>query len=140
MHLIFTLTEIEFRVFEANQRLTFGCENCARNVSWMPVPVRSPAARSGDGGLGNRKHSRTTMKTSACIQESGYDDDIVEVLNISRGGISFRSPRAYEVNSWIQFAVPYTPGAANIFVSGRVAWRKGPLNDYYEHGVQYVRG
>ena len=76
----------------------------------------------------------------ACIQETGRDDDIVEVSDISRGGVNFRGGRAYQVNSWIHFAVPYTPGAANIFVSGRIAWRKDLEDDKYEHGVQYVRG
>jgi len=141
--LIFTLNEIEFRVFEANQRLSFGCEACGRNVVWMPVPSEPRQQHRGSEpspGPENRKHARTRMKTTACIQESDRDDDIVEVLDISRGGVSFRGARAYQVNSWIQFAVPYSPGAANIFVSGRIAWRKDLADERYEHGVQYVRG
>jgi hypothetical protein len=46
------------------------------------------------------------MKATACIQEPGGGQDLVQVLDISRGGISFRGTRAYEVNSWINFAVP----------------------------------
>jgi hypothetical protein len=80
------------------------------------------------------------MKAVACIPEFGRDDNIVEVSDISRGGVSFRGGRAYQVNSWIQFAVPTTPDAANIFVSGRIAGRKDPEDDKQEHGVQYVRG
>ena len=139
--LIFTLNDIEFRVFAANQRLTFGCETCGHNVAWIPVPaeVGSTETHAGPGGLQNRKHTRTKMRAMACIQETGRPDDIVDVLDISRGGVSFRGTRPYEVNSWIQFAVPYTPDAANIFVSGRIAWRKDLLDNQYEHGVQYVR-
>lgn len=140
--LIFTLNEIEFRVFEANQRLSFGCKTCGRNVVWTPVP-KEPRRRRRDSepsGPQNRKFLRTKMKATACIQESERDDDIVEVLNISRGGVSFRGSRAYQVNTWIQFAVPYTSGAANIFVAGRIAWRKDLVDDAYEHGVQSVRG
>jgi hypothetical protein len=140
--LIFTLNEIEFRVFQANQRLTFGCETCGRNVIWKPVP-RDGATEDYES-KGNRpnerKHPRTRMKAMACIQESGRDDDIVEVADISRGGVSFRSPHAYAVNSWIHFAVPYTPDAANIFVQGRIAWRKDLENGRFEYGVHYVRG
>jgi|SRR5450432_3773338 len=138
--LIFTLNEIEYRVFDANQRLSFGCETCGRNVVWMPVPNEPTAAESRSGpGQQNRRHTRTKMKAMACIQESDRDDDVVEVLDISRGGVSFRGKRGYQVNSWIQFAVPYTPGAANIFVSGRIAWRRELPEQAYEHGVQYVR-
>jgi len=54
---------------------------------------------------------RTRMKAMACIQESGRDDDVVEGPGtFPAGGVSFRGPaRAYPVNSWIHFAVPYTP-------------------------------
>ena len=140
--LIFTLNEIEFRVFNANQRLSFGCETCGHNVAWIPVPNEAKLAYSSSGTTQphNRKYSRTQMKALACIQESGHSDDIVEVLDISRGGVSFRGTRAYQVQSWIHFAVPYTPGTANIFVSGRVAWRRDLDDDQYEHGVQYVKG
>ena len=115
--LIFTLNEIEFRVFDANQRLTFGCETCGRNVVWKPVPLEIHAGW-GVAALkrpNQRKYLRTKMKSVACIQETGRDDDVVEVLDISRGGVSFRSERVYAVHSWIHFAVPYTQGAANIF-------------------------
>jgi len=139
--LIFALNEIEYRVFSANQRLSFGCETCGHNVSWKPVPNQPTLAPAGSlpEEIDNRKHTRTRMKAMACIQESGRDDDVVEVLDISRGGVSFRGPRAYPVNSWIHFAVPYTPGAANIFVPGRIAWRKDLEGNCYEYGVQYVR-
>jgi hypothetical protein len=139
--LIFALNEIEYRVFSANQRLSFGCETCGHNVSWKPVPNQPTLATAGSlpEEIDNRKHTRTRMKAMACIQESGRDDDVVEVLDISRGGVSFRGPRAYPVNSWIHFAVPYTPGAANIFVPGRIAWRKDLEGNCYEYGVQYVR-
>ncbi len=135
--LIFTLNEIEFRVFEANQRLSYGCETCGRNVVWKPV---SHDATGNPGAAANhRRHARTRMKTTACIQESGREDDVVEVLDISRGGVSFRSSQHYTVNSWIRFAVPYTQGAANIFVSGRIAWQKDLDNGGFEYGAQYVK-
>ena len=139
--LLFALNEIEFRVFEANQRLAFGCESCGRNVVWMPVPSNSGFGKvHAAANPHDRKHARTRMKAAACIQEPGKPDDLVEVLDISRGGVSFRGRRPYEVNSWIHFAVPYTPAAANIFVSGRVAWRRDIADDVFEHGVQYVKG
>jgi hypothetical protein len=139
--LIFTLNEIEFRVFEANQRLAFGCETCGRNVDWIPVPneITTRPATLGDGRPQKRKHLRTRMKASACIMGSNHNDEVVEVLNVSRGGISFRGSRLYPLNGWIEFAVPYTRGAANIFVPGRIAWCTENGNNVFDHGVQYVR-
>ena len=136
---VFSLNEIEFRVFNANQRLLHDCETCGRNVVWSLVP-NDVANRDSSPKQKDRKHLRTKMKAMACIQELNREDDVVEVLDISRGGISFRGTRAYEINSWIHFAVPFTPGAANIFVPGRIAWRKNLGDERYEHGVQYVKG
>ena len=138
---VFSLNEIEFRVFDANQRLAAECETCGHNVAWVPVPhLENSPATSSDIQLQDRKHLRTKMKAMACIQEAERPNQIVEVLDISRGGISFRGSHAYEINSWIHFAVPYTPGAANIFIAGPIAWRKDLPGEHYEHGVQYVKG
>jgi endogenous inhibitor of DNA gyrase (YacG/DUF329 family) len=139
---IFALNEIEFRVFDANQRLTQSCETCGRTVLWLPVLNESKAEQTGPGGriLQDRKHNRTKMKTMACIQEPGGGEEFVPVLDVSRGGVSFRGTRIFEVNCWIHFAVPYTPGAANIFVAGRIAWRKNLEDGHFEYGVQYVKG
>ncbi len=139
---IFALNEIEFRVFDANQRLSHACETCGRTVLWLPVLTETKPEQTGPRGriLQDRKHIRTKMKTVACIQEPGGGEEIVSVLDVSRGGMSFRGTRIFEVNGWIHFAVPYTPGAANIFVSGRIAWRKELEDGQYEYGVQYVKG
>lgn len=65
--------------------------------------------------------------------------DIVEVMNISRGGMCFRSSRTYREDSWIQVAVPYTEGAENIFVAGRIVRSRRINNALTEYGVEYVR-
>ena len=139
---VFALDEIAFRVFDANQRLSNPCETCGRTVLWLPVPHATEAAPTDpeDTALQDRKHTRTKMKAVACIEEPGGRAEIVPVLDISRGGISFHGTCTFEVNGWIHFAVPYTPGAANIFVAGRIAWRKELDDGHFEYGVQYVKG
>ena len=99
-------------------------------MGWSVAAVKRPNLR---------RHMRTKMKSVACIQENGRDDDVVEVLDISRGGVSFRNERIYAVHSWIHFAVPYTQGAANIFVPGRIAWRRELGEGQYDYGAQYVK-
>ncbi len=76
----------------------------------------------------------------ACIQEPGGAEDVVQALDLSRGGITFQGTRPYEVNTWINLAVPYMPGAANIFVAGRIASRKDLPEGQFEYAVQYVKG
>jgi hypothetical protein len=140
--IIYALNEIEFRVFDANQRLSHSCETCGRTVLWLPVPneIKLPETGPAGAALQDRKHLLNKMKTVARIQEPDGGEEIVPVLDVSRGGIRFRGSRIFEVNCWIHFAVPYTPGAANIFVPGRIALRKDLEDGQYAYGVQYIKG
>ena len=139
---IFTLNEMEFRVFEANQRLSHPCVECSKATTWMRVPTATAAdGREISKGPQDRLHQRTKVKMMACIQYPGRKDDVVQLMDVSRGGVSFRSDRNYAQDCWINVAAPYTPGTANIFVAGRIA-RKQPTEDplCFEYGVQYVKG
>lgn len=138
---IFALNEIELRVFEANQRLTHPCETCSKVATWARVPDGSSVDGTGVApGPQDRQHQRMKVKMMACIQEPGRPVDVVQVLDVSRGGVSFRSQQNYEPDSWINIAAPYTPGTANIFVAGRVARRERTEDGHFEYGVQYVKG
>jgi hypothetical protein len=62
------------------------------------------------------------------------------VVNVSRGGVCFHSSRIYAQDTWIQIAVPYTPGAANIFVAGRIVRCRKLDKALIEYGVEYAKG
>ena len=137
---IFVLNEIELRVFEANQRLSHPCETCGKATTWARVPDGSSGNGTDASGPQDRQHLRMKVKMMACIQEPNRPADVVQVNDVSRGGVSFRSQQNYEPDSWINIAAPYTPGTANIFVAGRIA-RREPTNDgHFDYGVQYVKG
>ena len=138
---IFALNEIEFRVFEANQRLAHPCESCAKVKAWTPLPNKGSVGGMPQGkGPQDRQFQRTKVKMMACIQAPGVEGDVVQVLDLSRGGISFFSKLVYEKDTWINVSVPYTPGSANIFVASRVARKQAVGDEFYEYGVQYVKG
>jgi len=139
------LNEVELSVFQITHHLTRKCAACAANTIWEAVPDNSDAGGTLNHILatGNkrekRRYARINMRTTACVGPAGPNQDIVDVLNVSRGGICFRSPRIYKDDSWIQVAVPYTPGAANIFVAGRVVRSRRINSALAEYGVEYVR-
>jgi hypothetical protein len=130
------LEPLEVAVLEANQRITRFCPQCQMEVGWQPV--RNEAAEAGEPARTSR-NPRTRMRAMACITQPGREQDLAQLLDISRGGICFRSKREYPVQAWIQVAVPYTPEAANIFVPGRIAWHRATPDGLHEHGVQYVK-
>jgi hypothetical protein len=135
------LNEVEFSVFHITHRLTRMCDVCSANTVWEPVPDKTgPEELLASGKKPDkRKYGRINMKTVACVGPLGPHADIVDVVNISRGGICFRSSQTYHEDSWVQVAVPYTQGAANIFVAGCVVRSRKISNDLTEYGVEYVK-
>jgi len=139
------LNEVDLSVFQISHRLTRKCKTCSRNTVWEQVAdkVGPEGARNLSHDAGHkpdkRKHRRVKMKTVACVGPPGPREDIVEVENISRGGICFCSSRTYREDTWVQIAAPYTPGAANIFVAGRIVRSRKKSDALTEYGVEYVK-
>lgn len=134
---VVTLDPMEFTVFEANREITHFCLQCQIGTRWRTVSAAQgkAAARAPQ----TPRMPRTRMRTIACVTQPGGVEDLTQVLDISRGGVCFRSKRQYAVNTWIQLAVPYTHGAANIFVAGRIVWHKETADSQHTYGVQYVK-
>ncbi len=133
------LDEIKRSVLEINHRLCRTCSICATATFWSEVKesISSSASQTETSPEDRRKQRRVKMKTSACICRPGEEADVAQALDISRGGLSFRSSHEYIEDTWVRIAVPYTPGNANIFVAGRIAWRRSTASDMWEYGVQY---
>ncbi len=139
------LNEVDLSVFQITHRLTRKCQTCSANTVWETVPHKTEVGGTQNEPLATgkkpdkRKYARISMKTVACLGPPGPRADVVDVVNISRGGVCFRSSRIYGEDTWVQVAVPYTPGAANIFVAGRIV-RSRKLGDAsIEYGVEYAK-
>jgi hypothetical protein len=143
MRQVMALDEIELSVFEANHRLSRICNQCRTATFWHTVPSTEPGKDDQAGPPGKkpnrRRHIRTGMRASACITQPRDEQALVQVVDVSRGGIRFRSDHHYRMDTWVQVAVPYTPDTANIFVPGRVVWQKSVGKNLWEYGVQYVK-
>ena len=82
----------------------------------VTVEDAKPAARAEN----RRKHVRTKVNFKACVRTFTFGDDIVSCEDISRGGLRFKSRKAYTQNTEIEVAAPYSPGTQNIFVRGKI--------------------
>jgi len=145
------LDELQTEVFEANRSLSRSCKQCAAWTIWKrtphellatqaadaatgPVPAEAPAARN------KRRDIRVALNKSACVRQPGFGEEIVQVENVSRGGLSFLSSKGYLEGSRIEIAVPYSPGTANIFVPARIVRsRELPEKGLRRYGVAYLR-
>lgn len=101
------------------------------------------AGTHGKGGIENRRTLiRAKVNFFACVRSTRFNEDIVTCIDMSKGGLSFRSKNAYEERDQVQIAVPYSPeavGAPAIFVRGRIAnARPIPETKMYRFGVEYI--
>ena len=93
---------------------------------------------SAPRSINDRKHPRIALPSArACVKHPDADEEIVELVNVSRGGASFRSNRVYPLGCWIRIAAPCTIGTDNIFALGRVV-RVTNAEHGREYGVEYV--
>jgi hypothetical protein len=151
------LREFEVEVFESQKELSLHCKKCNAATTWRlshrepsppfapaPVPTvaeaeKSPAKPAGDGSE-RRVHRRLGLKLTACIRTATFGDDVVPTENVSKGGFSFKSANKYAVGLGVEVAVPYSPGAGNIFSLAKITgFRALPEKGAYAYGVCYLR-
>jgi hypothetical protein len=148
------LSEVEMDVFEANNSLGRTCNQCRDWTLWKEVPqdfeappTLPPTPTPGDASQpapaatkNRRRFARTNVRKTGCVRQPGSDPDVVQVLDMSRGGIRFESKRLYRKLAWVEIAVPYIGGgAAEVFVPGRIARVLEGKDGKHQYGIEYVR-
>jgi hypothetical protein len=71
-----------------------------------------------------RERVRAKVNFFACVRTETFGDDVVRCIDMSKGGVSFKSEHGYEKNARIEIAVPFAAEvieAPAIFVRGRIA-------------------
>jgi hypothetical protein len=146
------LNEMELRGFETNRGIARHCKTCGVPSIWTQAPhedekklatraARSRKASDAAPATGEqRERSRIRLKTrlTACIRQSGEDDELAVCEDISPIGMCFRSKRKYESGAPIDVAVPYSPDAANIFLPARIVYSEElPKAGLFRHGTEY---
>jgi hypothetical protein len=144
------LTGLDALVHEAMGTITRMCPRCRERTRWgtergadhqpakASLPQSSPGAPPQPAVLlplagyieplppkprtrDERRSARVQLRSAkACVETPVRGIDIVVVVDMSKGGLRFVSTRRYECGDWMRVAVPYIPGANNIFVSAEV--------------------
>jgi len=103
-------------------------------VAAAPEPARDPAVE-------RRRRTRAKVSFFACVKTAQFGPDIVTCLDISKGGVSFRSRNPYKKEMKIQIAVPYASDVKNapsIFVSGRIT-NVREMEGMWKCGVEFLK-
>ena len=102
---------------------------------FAPVAQPKPAER---GAERRRSHRITMRQAKACIESAEKGSEVVELINLSRGGICFRSAHVYPLHCPIRVSAPYTQGSTNLFVTARIVRvHRDSWGGVY--GVEYLR-
>ena len=104
-------------------------------VAAAPEPARDPTVE-------RRRLARAKVSFFACVKTAQFGPDIVTCLDISKGGVSFRSRNPYKKEMKIQIAVPYASevkNAPSIFVSGRIT-NVREMEGMWKCGVEFLKG
>jgi hypothetical protein len=123
----------------ADLSLRPGLAAVAMDVSDAPPPEPlPPVATATVARTANRRRDvRIRVSFTACVRRE-TEEEIVECGNLSKGGFSFRSRKAYLVGSAIDVALPYYPGTQPAFVPALVRHALVLPNDSFHYGVMYA--
>jgi PilZ domain len=70
-----------------------------------------------------RQRVRAKVNYFACVQSEAFGKDVVTCIDMSRGGLGFRTRNAYVISTEVTIAVPFSPespSAPAIYVPARV--------------------
>lgn len=151
------LNNLELRAFESNRGIARHCKKCNVPSIWIQVPHEQekkaptrasrqrrasepPVPKPPESEQRKRERLRLQTRLTACIRQSGQDDELAVCDDISPSGMCFRSKRRFDANAPIEVAVPYAPDAANIFLPARVVYSEElPKAGLFRHGTEYRR-
>ena len=140
---VLELGEVDMVVMECVPVLGHFCSNCNTETLWEPpqslsddllvtgsavfsMPTQRHTMRQQQqtrpGGTREQRRFRRValQRVRACIRSVGRTEDVTSVMDFSRGGLRFTSTVDYQAGKRLEVAVPYTPGAGNIFVWAKV--------------------
>jgi Tfp pilus assembly protein PilZ len=66
---------------------------------------------------------RAKVNYHACVQSEAFGKDVVTCIDMSRGGLGFKTRNAYAISTDVTIAVPFSlesPNAPAIYVPARV--------------------
>ena len=85
---------------------------------------------------------RAKVNYFACVRSEAFGDDIVVCIDMSRGGLCFKTKNPYLESSTVRIAVPFSPEspqAPAIFVPARIAnISRFPNGTLYRCGIEFL--
>lgn len=137
------MDEMEAEIFAANASLSRFCSDCQSRTIWLAGTAEAEPntlSHTKRRSTNERALARVQAHLRTCIRQPGFGDELLFSENLSRGGLSFKSPNHYYSGSVIHVAIPYFPGNGNVFVPARIVYaRPTPAEGCVHHGATYIQ-
>lgn len=115
----------------------------ANTAVLVEVKPASPLVPRKSENEERRQRVRAKVNYFACVRSEAFGDDVVNCIDMSRGGLGFRTKNAYLVSTEVRVAVPFSPEAPNapaIFVDARVMnIMEIPGRGLYRCGIAFLQ-
>ena len=95
----------------------------SRTEARVKSEARAPAIATTTAVDERRSRVRAKVNYFACVQSKAFGKDVVTCIDMSRGGLGFKTKNAYAISTDVTVAVPFsaeTPNAPAIYVPARV--------------------
>lgn len=92
-------------------------------------------------GMERRARVRAKVNFFACVRTEEFGNEVVRCIDMSKGGVSFRSKHGYAKEKDVLIAVPFSPEEMNapaIYVKGRIA-HVSEVAGLWRCGVEFIR-
>jgi hypothetical protein len=150
------LDALELDVYAVNDGVLRYCKKCLLQTIWKkvrgvvvdskPAVPQPPQGAQSDAPPvptvrteNRRRDTRAKVSLKARIGYLG-EEEVVVCENMSRGGLCFKGRKRYAEKSMIEVAVPYRPGALDIFVPAQILHvQELPKEKLFRCGVEYLK-
>lgn len=101
--------------------------------------VQPPPAPAAPQGKDRRTSRRIAMKTRARVRrQSNQEGEVVEPVNVSKGGISFLSRKRFELHESVFVTMHYQPGAAEMETRSQIVRAAPTDTGDFSYGVKFL--
>jgi hypothetical protein len=121
-----TISSIEYDVLLYTGVISRHCERCGQTTRWEPSghspepELIARAVKPVPGPLERRRHRRLKLTMLVRVRNAKGESEIVQTLDVSKGGVCFVSQREYVVGELLLLTLPSTDKPAPLEATGRV--------------------
>lgn len=134
-----TVSRLEYDLLLHTGLISHHCEQCGETTRWQPSdqpPVAWTEAKV-DVDHERRKTRRIRLAMRLQLRNEAGQTEIVQTMDVSRGGICFFSKKPYEVGDLVTLFLPSREKKELAETKGRVTWARTVLSGRL-YGVSYV--